>query len=105
MSERQDAYLSADDLGKIGASLPEGFSASVDESLILDGGDIWQFRISHDGKSVVICVEDETELAVRCDMPLYVVEEDRYEPRWREPYAMLPNAIHAAIAKLKGGDE
>ena len=96
-------YLSADDIRRIGDSLPDGFSVSVDEPLILEGGDIWNFRISCDNGSVVICVEEETELAIRCEMPLYVVEEDRYEPRWREPYALLPNAIHKAIAKLKGG--
>jgi hypothetical protein len=96
-------YLSEDDIKQIGDSLPDGFSVSVDEPLILEGGDIWNFRISYEGRSVVICVETDTERAIRCDMPLFVVEEDRYEPRWTEPYALLPNAIHRAIQILKGG--
>lgn len=96
-------YLRREDVDKIQATLPAGLRVIVDETLLLEGGLIWTFRICSWCESVCISIEKYSFEAFAARMPIVFVEEDRYQPRWREKFGDICNAVKRATQILQDG--
>jgi hypothetical protein len=94
-------YLKPADIERIRETLPDGVLIEVDDPLTLRGGDVFTFRLVKD-MSVVVFIDGDSDYAHRCQMPLFWVEEDRYEPRWRGEFGSLDNAVKWAVGFLIG---
>ena len=96
-------FIKRSALNRIQETLPCGMKLETDEPLTLKGGKIFTFRIVDGEKSVVIFIDGDSEKAHKAKMCLVHVEEDRYEPRWRETFGCLENAVARAGYILRNG--
>ncbi len=94
-------YWTEKDLEHVREFLPTGVTADVCEISRLDDGDFFGIIIERYGASVFLelCKSDVHAAAVQ--MPVYMVEEDRYESRWREKFGSFDNAIRRCIELVR----
>ena len=90
-------YWTEKDLEYVRSFLPTDVTAETEEALRLKAGDFFLIHVRRYGASICLKFDKDTKDAVACKMPIYLVEEDRYEPRWREKFGKFDNAIGTDI--------
>lgn len=97
----KDRYWTEKDLKHIWSFLPTDVTAEVDEYSRLDEGDFFSVIIRRYGASVDLQLEKDSRLPVEAGMPVYSVQEDRYEPRWSEKFGNFDNAIRRCVELVR----
>lgn len=97
-------YWTDKHLEHVRSLLPTDVTAEFNEITELEEGDNFCIIVRRYGASVCLELSRSDRIAVEAQMPVYIVEEDRYEPRWRENFGMFDNAIRRCIELVRNPD-
>ena len=98
---KSDKYWTEKHLEHVRTFLPTDVTAEFDEVSRLSDGDYFSIIIRRYGASVDLQLEKHSKAAFETGMPIYSVQEDRYEPRWAEKYGDFDNAIRRCIELVR----